>query len=115
MAALTFSLPLVEFDVFGPDPDAAPGLAAVDAFCHGELPLGGAFLERLFQVFGDVFEDEAEGDLVEAAFGRPLLFVLCGGSDKADEAVFAVAVTCYLDGIFYEDIVETRDAFARFC
>lgn len=92
-------------DVVRLDPEAALGLVAVYAVTDGYLPLGGAVLVCFSQVFGDVAVDRPEGDLVEAAFGRPLLLVLYSGCDKALETVTAVAVAGNFYYIFGVEVI----------
>jgi hypothetical protein len=53
-----------------------------------------------------------EGNLIQAAFRRPLLFVLDGVGDEALEAVAAVSVAWCLDHGVREKLIKARDTLS---
>jgi hypothetical protein len=69
-------------------------------------------VEPSFEVLGDVLENGLEGDLVQAAFWRPLLFGLDCCRYQTDETGTAVAMARSLDCVFDGNIVEARNAFS---
>lgn len=89
------------------DEQAAPRLAAVYPVGHRHVPF-----PRSLAVLGplrlvDVGEDGVLGDVVQAAFRRPVLLVLAGGGDEAAEARVAVIMAWRSDCIFRIEIVQT--------
>lgn len=80
---------------------------AVDTLANGHLPFGLALLKGRFQVLGYVVEDGAKGDLVEAAFRRPLLLIGTGGSDETDKTIAAVAMADDFNDVLLSKVIKT--------
>ncbi|KAJ6445661.1 LOW QUALITY PROTEIN: lysophospholipase plb1 [Purpureocillium lavendulum] len=57
-------------------------------------------------VIRDVLQDDAERNLVQAALWWPLLLVLDGRRDEADEALAAVTMASDFDAVSLRDVVE---------
>lgn len=93
-------------------PDATLGLVTVDALPDRSGPLPSAGLESVTEVGLDAGIDGGKGDLVEAALGGPLLFVLEGVGNETGEAVTAVAVAGGLDHGVRKKFVKAGDAFS---
>lgn len=56
---------------------------------------------------------DSKGDLVEAAFWWPLLFVLASCSDETNEAIIAVAMTWDFDYVFFGKLVQAGYTLAK--
>lgn len=80
---------------------------AVNTLANGHLPFRLALLKGRFQVLRYVVEDGAKGDLVEAAFWRPLLLIGTGSSDKTDKTIVAVAMADNFNNVLLSKVIKT--------
>lgn len=105
MAIVTTSLAFRKVDFAWVNPNSTLGPVTVNSLGNWYFPFGRALLESCFEVFGYVFKNEPEWNLVEAALWWPLLLILNGSADQSNKTVYTVTVARYFDGIFTGYIV----------
>lgn len=102
-----------EIDVLGGDQCRALWHMAVYSLGNGHLPLRAAFFESFLQVGGNMLQNYPEWNLVEAAFGWPLLLIRTSGCNQSDETVVAIAMADNFDNVFLGKVIEARNAFPK--